>query len=295
MSTKKTITWVIPIIIVTIVIIIASSIFYTVKPNEYALVIRFSAIKEQIAIPGLHIKLPFIDEVQKYPKTKIFYDVPVSDVLTSDTKAMIADSFVVWQISDPFLFFQTVNTIPQAEPRLDAAAYKALQTIISSMPQSAIVSTDERSRDDLNIAVFESVKAECTGYGIEILDVKIKRFELPPDNENSVFLRMISDRNQLAESFRADGVYQANLIRNDVDKNVNILVSDAKAEAEKIKAEGEQEYMRILAEAYNTPEREEFFKFMRGLEALKASLTGGENTVILDKDSILAQLLISPE
>ena len=295
MKTKNTVKWVIPVIIILLIVILAGSIFYTVKPNEYALVIRFSAIKNQVSTPGLHVKIPFIEEVQKYPKTKIFYDVPLSDVLTADTKAMIADSFVVWQIADPFLFFQTVNTIPQAETRLDAAAYKALQTIISSIEQSEIVSTNERSRDNLNIAVFESVKAECTGYGIEIIDVKIKRFELPPDNEQSVFLRMISDRNQLAESFRADGVYQANLIRNDVDKNVNIIVSNAEAEAKKIEAEGEQEYMRILAAAYNTPEREEFFKFVRGLDALKESLGGGENTVILDKDSILAQLLISPE
>jgi membrane protease subunit HflC len=293
MSMKKTLAWVIPAVLILAVILLAASMFYTVQENEHALVIRFSAVTEIVSESGLHFKLP-IDEVRKYPKTKIFYDIPPSSVLTSDTKNMMADSFVVWRIENPFNFYTILGTIARAESRLDASTYSALQKLVSMRQQNTIISTDEKSRDSLNTEVFNIVRQECAEYGIEILDVKIKRFELPEDNEQSVFQRMISDRNQLAESFRADGVKQAALIRNSVDREANIMVSDAKAEAEKIIAEGEAEYIRILTEAYNTPERQEFYSFTRGLDALKKSLNGGEKTVILDKDSALAQILINP-
>ena len=129
-------------------------------------------------------------------------------------------------------------------------------------------------------------------YGISVLDIKIKRLDLPADNEQAVYARMISDRNQIAEKFTADGEYEASIIRNDVDKQVNILVSNAKAEAAKLEAEGEAEYMRLLAAAYDTKDKKEFYEFTLALDALKKSLTGTEKTVILDKDSDLAKLLL---
>ena len=123
-------------------------------------------------------------------------------------------------------------------------------------------------------------------------DVKIKRFDLPESNLNAVYNRMISERNQMAEKYTADGNYEASIIRNNVDKQVNILVSDAKAEAKKLEAEGEAEYMRLLAEAYDTKDKKDFYEFTLALEALKASLNGNEKTVILDANSELAQILM---
>jgi membrane protease subunit HflC len=122
--------------------------------------------------------------------------------------------------------------------------------------------------------------------------VKIKRFDLPESNLNAVYNRMISERNQMAEKYTADGNYEASIIRNDVDKQVNILVSNAQAEAAKLEAEGEAEYMRLLAEAYNTEEKKEFYEFTLALDALKKSLTGDQKTVILDADSELAKILM---
>ena len=123
-------------------------------------------------------------------------------------------------------------------------------------------------------------------------DVKIKQFDLPDSNLNAVYTRMISERNQMAEKYTANGSYEASIIINDVDKQVNIMISDAKAEAAKLEAEGEAEYMRLLAEAYNSDEKKEFYEFTLALDALKKSLTGTEKTVILDKDSELAQILM---
>ncbi len=124
------------------------------------------------------------------------------------------------------------------------------------------------------------------------VDVKIKRFDLPDSNLNAVYNRMISERNQMAVKYTADGNYEASIIRNDVDKQVNILISNAQAEAAQLEAEGEAEYMRLLAEAYNTPDKKEFYEFILALDALKTSLTGEEKTVVLDADSELAKILM---
>ena len=124
-----------------------------------------------------------------------------------------------------------------------------------------------------------------------MLDVKIKRFDLPESNLNAVYARMISERNQMASKFTADGNYDASIIRNDVDKQVNILVSNANAEAAKLEAEGEAEYMRKLAEAYNSQDKQDFYEFILALDALQNSLAGDEKTIILDKDSDLAKIL----
>lgn len=319
-NTKKVFKWAIPIILIIIIISLANSMFYTVQENEYALVIQFQKVVNMIDSPGLHVKVPVIEEVKYYPKTKLFYDINPSDVLTSDAKAMTVDSFIVWKISDPFVFYQSLGTISSAQARLDAITYNALKNLIGTFEQNDIVgsadereeqddllgfideqenqdniiSADEKSRDYLNIEVTKQAKSNAAEFGIEVLDVKIKSFELPHDNEQSVFRRMISERERFAARERAEGEKEANLIKNDVDKRVNITVSDAKAAAEKTIAEGEAEYMQRLAAAYNSPEKEDFYTFMRGLEALKASLNGANNTVILDKDSLLAQILIGP-
>ena len=126
-------------------------------------------------------------------------------------------------------------------------------------------------------------------------DVKIKQFDLPESNLNAVYNRMISERVQMAEKYTAEGSYEAKLIRNDVDKQVNILVSNAEAESAKLVAEGEAEYMRLLAEAYDSPDKKEFYEFTLALDALKASLTGEEKTVILDADSELGKILIGAQ
>ena len=296
-NTKKTVIRVVIIIAAIIVVAILSSAFYTVQENEYALVIRFSKMVDTINSPGLHFKLPIIDEVRYFPKTKLFYDIKPSGFLTKDSKNMTVDCFIVWRISDPFVFWmQLLGSVSNAEGRLDTATYNELQKLVGRLEQTEIIdATDERSRDNINVVVTEAAKEIVAQFGIEILDIKVKGFELPHENEQAVFERMISDRERVARFERSEGEKDANIIRNEVDREVNIIVSNAKAEAEKIIAEGEAEYMRLLAEAYGGAEREEFFSFMRGLDALKASLGGsGPKTVILDKDSLLARILVGP-
>jgi membrane protease subunit HflC len=164
---------------------------------------------------------------------------------------------------------------------------------MGTLAQKDIINEDDASeRNDIYAGISTNVAAIAKTYGIEVVDVKIKRFDLPEANEQAVYSRMISERNQIAEKYTADGEYEASIIRNDVDKQVNIIISNADAQAAVIEAEGEQEYMRMLAEAYNTDDKRSFYEYMLALDALKASLDGTNKTVVLGSDSVLAKLLM---
>ena len=279
-------------IIAVLAVIVLSDSFFTVRENEYACTVRFSAIIDTTAEPGLHFKVPFVDSVKYFPNTTMLYDIPPSEVLTSDKQNMTVDCYILWSISDPKLFYQALGSTGVAEQRLDALTYNELKTVMGTLAQADIINMDDGAkRNEIYDGIAADVDELAKVYGIRVEDVKIKRFDLPESNLRAVYDRMISERNQMAEKFTADGNKEATLIRNDVDKTVNILVSNAEAEAAKIVAEGEAEYMRLLAAAYDSPDKKEFYEFTLALDALKASLVGDQKTVILDANSELAKIL----
>jgi len=281
------------LITVFVLILLLSNVFFTVRENEYACTVRFSKIIDTSSEAGLHLKVPFIDSVKYFPKTTMFYDIPPSEVLTSDKQNMTVDCYVLWQIADPQQFYRAVGTNVVAEERLNAITYNALKTAMGTLAQADIINmNDGAERNDIYEGIASTVDSQAKAYGITVEDVKIKQFDLPDSNLNAVYSRMISERNQIAEKYTADGNYDASIIRNDVDKQVNIMVSNAKAEAAKLEAEGEAEYMRLLGEAYNSEDKKEFYEFTLALDALKKSLTGDQKTVILDADSELAKILM---
>ena len=278
---------------VVILLIVAFNCTFTVRENEYACTVRFSKIIETTDQAGLHFKVPFLDSVKYFSKATQLYDIPPSEVLTSDKQNMTVDCYVLWSISDPKLFFQRLTTVSAAEERLDAITYNELKTAMGTLAQADIINMEDGAkRNEIYNNISTDVDALAAAYGIRVEDVKIKQFDLPDSNLNAVYSRMISERNQIAEKHTANGNHDAAVIRNDVDKQVNILVSNAQAEAAKLIAEGEAEYMRLLAEAYDTEEKQEFYKFILALDALKKSLTGDDKTVILDADSDLAKILM---
>ena len=286
---KKTI--IIAIIAVALIIVAANS-FYTVRENQYACVVEFSKIVSTTDQPGLHFKVPFLHSVKYFSSATQLYDIPPSEVITLDKQNMTVDCYVLWQISDPLKFYQTLGNASVAEQRLGDQTYTALKNAMGTLAQADIINMEDGGkRNEIYNGIATTVNEKAVVYGIDVLDVKIKRFDLPESNLNAVYSRMISERNQMASKFTADGNYEASIIRNDVDKQVNILVSNAKAEAAKLEAEGEAEYMKLLADAYDTQNKKEFYEFMLALDALKQSLTGEENTIILDADSKLGQLL----
>ena len=283
---------IITIVILLILAIGLSGSLYTVRENQYACTFRFSEIVNTTETPGLHFKMPFVDSVKYFSKATQFYDIPPSEVLTSDKQNMTVDCYILWEISDPQQFYRALGTTNKAEERLNAITYNALKNAMGRLAQADIINmNDGAERNDIYEGITTTVDAQAATYGIHVEDVKIKQFDLPESNLNAVYSRMISERNQMAEKYTADGNYDASIIRNEVDKQVNIIVSNAEAEAAKLEAEGEAEYMRMLAEAYNTPEKKEFYEFVLALDALKQSLTGTEKTIILDADSDLAQIL----
>ena len=285
--------WIIIGVIVLALLIVVDSGFYTVEENQYACTFRFSEIVKTVDTAGLHFKIPFIDSVKYFSKATQFYDIPPSEVLTSDKQNMTVDCYVLWEISDPQQFYRALGTTLKAEERLNAITYNALKTAMGTLAQADIINmNDGAERNDIYAGIATTVNNQAKTYGIHVEDVKIKQFDLPESNLNAVYSRMISERNQMAEKYTADGNYEADIIRNDVDKQVNIMVSNAQAEAAKLEAEGEAEYMRLLAEAYNTKDKKDFYEFMLALDALKQSLSGEEKTVILDKDSELGKILM---
>ena len=280
------------LILCALLLLVGLNSIYVVEENQYACTVRFSEIIATADTAGLHFKLPFVDNISYFSKATQFYDIPPSEVLTSDKQNMTADCYVLWRIEDPKKFYQTLGTTGVAEQRLDAITYNELKNVMGTLAQADIINMDDGAERN---TIYEGINAKVDSlaqvYGIRVEDVKIKRFDLPQSNENAVYSRMISERNQMAEKYTADGNYDASIIRNDVDKQVNIIISNANAEAAKLVAEGEAEYMRMLAEAYDTPEKKDFYEFTIALDALKQSLTGSEKTIILDADSALAQIL----
>ena len=275
------------VVLVLVALIGAVSALVVTRENEYTIVRQFGRVVSIRDTAGLSFKIPFLQDVQTLPNTVLLYDLPVSDVITKDKKTMVADSFVLWRISDPQKFIQTLNSsVSNAESRLSTLVYNAMNNTISGMNQSEVIS----GRDG---ELASAIKAGVTGldqYGIELIAVETKRLDLPDDNKEAVYQRMISERNNIAAQYTAEGESEAQMIRSETDKEVEIMLSEAKAQAEVLQAEGEAEYMRILSDAYADPQRAEFYNFVRSLDAAKASLTNEENVLILGPDSPLAQI-----
>ena len=280
-------------VIVLLLVIISSNSFYTVEENQYACTFRFSEIVDTKGEAGLYFKIPFVDKVEYFSKATQLYDIPPSEVLTSDKQNMTVDCYILWEISDPQQFYRALGTTNKAEERLDAITYNALKTAMGTLAQADIINMEDGAlRNEIYESIATTVDAQARTYGIRVEDVKIKQFDLPDSNLNAVYTRMISERNQMAEKYTAEGNKEASLIRNEVDKQVNILISNAQVEAAKKIAAGEAEYMRILAAAYDTEEERAFYEFILALDALKASLNGDEKTIVLDENSELGKILM---
>ena len=271
------------------VLLIAAGSFYTVPQKQYAAVRQFGRIVEIKDTPGLKFKIPFIQNVQRISAATILYDIPASDVITRDKKSMIADNYVLWRVTDPTKYIRTLDAVElRAEERIEAAVYNALKNVISSMSQDEVI---EARGERLTVLITEEANSDITDYGIEIIQSEIKSLDLPDDNTESVYERMISERQNIAATYKAEGNAEAQKIRNQADRDVSVMKADARRQAAIIEGEGEAEYMKILEEAYNTADKADFYNYIRSLDALKSSMTGSNKTIILDKDSELTKIL----
>lgn len=307
-------------VIVIAALIVFNAVTFTTKENEYAVVKQFGKIDRVVENPGLNVKIPFIQTVSKIPKNLQFYDLPQSDVITSDKKTMIVDAYIIWEVTDAKKFTQSLSAnTSTAEGRIDVITYNAIKTTISNMTQEELIASRDDSIDianadakledveikdiesedapkgdvkviDLSTKLLEHVGTQCDQYGIAIGDIEIKVLDLPEENKTAVYDRMITERNNIAAAYTAQGQSEAQIIMNTTDKEVSVMLSEANASADAIIAEGEAEYMRILSEAYNDPEKAEFYLYVRSLDTVRSSLNNGQTTLFLDQNSPIAQI-----
>jgi len=270
------------IILVAAIFVGLNSIVVTAE-NEYKVIRQFGKIDHVQSEAGLSFKVPFIQTADTLPKQILLYDLAPSDVITKDKKTMITNSYVLWKITDPVKFAQTLNSsIGNAESRINTVVYNSIKNVISSLAQEEVIS----GRDgELAAAITANIGNTFNQYGIEMVAIETKQLDLPTDNKAAVYERMISERENIAATYTAEGSSEAQIIRNTTDKEVNIMISEAEKQAEILKAEGEAEYMKILSDAYSDESKTDFYAFVRSLDALKESIKGDNKTVILSEDS----------
>ena len=322
------------IIAVLVVISAASVITY---PNEYKVIKTMGKISRVTTEPGFSLRVPVVQSETTISKARQLYDIAPTEIYTSDKKKMEVDAYIVWRVTDPVKFTQTLNASrSSAENKISAMVYGALKATVSSTSQEELIASrdaalekgesedglpdleveditsdelqeeeetqetddgmkkiDENTRViSLSSKILEQLNRDYDPeqYGIEIQMVKIKKLDLPDENKDAVYNRMITERKNIAAAYKAQGESEAQKIRNTTDKETEVMLSEAEAKADQLEAEGEAEYMRILSDAYNDPEKAEFYLFVRQLDAAKKSLKNGNTTLFLDSDSPLASI-----
>ena len=276
------------IVCLLLILIVGGSSMVVTYPNEYAVIKQFGKIVDVRENPGLSVRMPFIQHVEKIEKEVLLYDLAVSDVMTKDKKSMIADCFVLWEINDPRKYTQTLSAQKSnAEYRINTIVYNSLKNVISSLSQEEVIS----GRDgELAASIKENIGDTLNQYGITLLAVETKSLDLPDENKAAVYERMISERNNIAATYQAEGAEEAKEIANNTKAEITVMQSEADAQAEETIAKGEAEYMRILSEAYNNEEKADFYLYLRSLDAAKATMKGDNKTLIIDESSPLADI-----
>ena len=323
-----------------VVISAASVITY---PNEYKVIKTMGKISRVTTEPGFSLRVPVVQSETTISKARQLYDIAPTEIYTSDKKKMEVDAYIVWRVTDPVKFTQTLNASrSSAENKISAMVYGALKATVSSTSQEELIASrdaalekgesedglpdleveditsdelqeeeetqetqetqetddgmkkiDENTRViSLSSKILEQLDQDYDPeqYGIEIQMVKIQKLDLHDENKDAVYNRMITERKNIAAAYKAQGESEAQKIRNTTDKETEVMLSEAEAKADQLEAEGEAEYMRILSDAYNDPEKAEFYLFVRQLDAAKKSLKNGNTTLFLDSDSPLASI-----
>lgn len=280
--------WIVILIILAGIWMVAESAMVVTYPNEFTVIKQFGKIVDIREEAGLSLKVPVIQTAEKIENEVLLYDLAVSDVMTKDKKSMIADCFALWRIADPKKYTETLSAQKSnAEFRIDTIVYNSLKNVISSMSQEEVIS----GRDgELTAAIMDNIGNTLTQYGIELLAVETKSLDLPDENKAAVYERMISERNNIAATYQAEGAEEAKQISNNTQAEIIVMQSEADAQAAQIVAKGEAEYMRILSEAYNDPEKADFYIFLRSLDAAKVTMVGDNKTLIIDEASPIAQI-----
>lgn len=276
---------------VAIIIFAIISNLFVVYPNEYKIVRQFGEVIDAIEEPGLHFKVPFIQSVTTFPKHLLVYDVPPAEINTFDKKRIMVDHYAVWRITNPQQMIESLRTVSAAEGRLGDIIYSNIRTELGRLNYDEIINEEKSSRGNINELVKNQVNniLQTNNNGIEIVDIHMKRTDLPESNEQAVYNRMVSERESTAQEYLSQGDAEANIIQAQTDRQVQEMLATANAEAKIIIADGEQEAARIYNEAYGKDP--EFYTLYRTLDSYRATLQG-EPVIILPIDSPYTRYLM---
>ena len=319
------------ILVLAAVFLLAETASVITYPNEYKVIKTMGKISRVTTEPGFSLRIPFVQSETTLSKSRQLYDIAPTEIYTSDKKKMEVDAYIIWRVTDPIKFTQTLNSSKaSAESKISAMVYGALKATVSSTSQEELIASrdaaldmvvEENTLSDVEIQDITSADLQETPdgmkvidentrvislsskileqldkdydpeqYGIEIQMVKIKKLDLPDENKDAVYNRMITERKNIAAAYKAQGESEAQKIRNMTDRETEVMLSEANAKAARLEAEGEAEYMKILSDAYNDPDKAEYYLFVRQLDAAKKSLKNGNTTLFLDSDSPLASI-----
>jgi len=276
------------ILIIIAVLILANLTLFTVDETKQAIVLQFGKPVRAIKESGLNWKLPFIQNVRYFEDRLLIYDSAPTEIITKDKKTLIVDNYARWRIINPLTFLQTVRDINGAQTRLDDIVYSELRVDLGLFNMSEIVS---EKRESIMERVTKICNEKSNTYGIEIVDVRIKRVDLPPENEKYIFERMKAERERIAKQYRAEGEEESAKIIAETEKEKTVILAEAYKTAQILKGEGDAEAAKIYTESFN--QDPEFYKFFRTLEAYKNTFKD-KTTLLLSSESEFLKYLNKP-
>lgn len=278
------------IILITLLILIFTNVFI-VKQGEYKVVRQFGEVVKIIKEPGLNYKIPFVQSVTTLPKYQMTYDVSQAEINTKDKKRILIDNYAIWRIEDPKKMISNARTLEGAESRMEEFIYSVVRSELGQLDYDEIINDEKSSRGSLNDRVTEKVNELLAGgnYGIMVTDVRMKRTDLPAENEMSVFTRMISERESKAQEYLSMGDAEKNRIVAQTDREVQEILAKASADAEMIRGEGEGEAAKVYNQSFSKDP--EFYTMFRTLESYKKTIDG-ETVIVLPSNSPYARMLM---
>ena len=277
------------IVFIAIIAAALATSLFTVDETEQAIITQLGEFVKDVNQPGLHFKIPLIQKVRRFEARVLEYDAEAKPIITQDKKHLVIDNYARWKIIDPLKFYQTVGSESKAQSRLDDIVFSELREELARHTLTEIVSVN---RKQIMQKVAEQCAQKAADYGIQVIDVRIKRADLPQENTYSVFDRMKAERQRIAKKYRSEGEEESVKIKAQTDKDKTILLAASYMEAEKTKGEGDAEALRIYAQAYEKDP--EFYSFVRTLEAYEKSLGSG-TTIVLPFDSEFFQYFSPPK
>jgi modulator of FtsH protease HflC len=276
-------------VLVIVIAIVAYGSLFTVYQTRQALVVRLGQPVRVVTEPGLNVKIPLIDSVISIDKRILDLEAPAQEVIASDQKRLVVDAFARYRIHDPLKFYQTVSSIEGANSRLATLLISALRRVLG---ESIFIQVVRDERPQLTQRVREQLDREAAAFGIDVVDVRIRRADLPEQNSQAVYQRMQTERQREAAEFRAQGSQRSQEIRARADRDVTVLIADATSRAEQIRGEGDAERNRIFAEAFGKDK--DFFAFYRSMQALEAGLKHNDTRMLLRPDSEFFRYFTDP-